>query len=167
MPRTIFSAHIAVTAMISVSSLTVAACSGSEVPSDEKTVGAGNGSIAEEVAMVEPSARTITAAPAQPPQYAQCSLCHAVEADAPAKIGPNLNCIVGQTVAASDSFNYSSAFQQAHADGLTWDEETLSLFLKSPKEVVPGNVMPFAGMADEAGRTAIIDYLKATCQAGK
>jgi cytochrome c len=41
-----------------------------------------------------------------------------------------------------------------------WSEETLSAFLESPMQYLPGTTMPFAGLKKEDQRKALICYLK-------
>lgn len=96
-------------------------------------------------------------------QFLQCAACHAVEAQAAPKVGPNLHCVIGRQAAALEEFNYSTAFKQAASNGLTWDRDTMLSFLEKPMELVPGNAMAFGGVADANNREAIVDYLIAAC----
>jgi cytochrome c len=43
---------------------------------------------------------------------------------------------------------------------IIWDEKTLDAYLADPQKVVPGNVMPFGGIADGRQRAEVIEYLK-------
>jgi len=43
---------------------------------------------------------------------------------------------------------------------LTWDEKTLDAYIANPQAVVPGNLMPFSGIADARQRADLIAYLK-------
>ncbi len=88
--------------------------------------------------------------------YIQCRACHELEAGGPRKIGPHLARIVGRPSAAVSDFAYSGALDSA---GLTWDAETLDRFLRRPSDVVPGNTMAFAGIANAADRAALITFL--------
>lgn len=40
------------------------------------------------------------------------------------------------------------------------DAKTLDAFLSDPQKAIPGNVMPFPGLADAKQRAEIVDYLK-------
>ncbi|WP_394728796.1 c-type cytochrome [Altererythrobacter sp. GH1-8] len=114
----------------------------------------------------EPSAPAETLASADAPgklQFLQCASCHAVEPQAPPKVGPNLHCVIGRQAGALEEFNYSTAFKQAANDGLTWDRETMLSFLEKPMALVPGNAMAFGGVPSAENREAIADYLQATC----
>jgi cytochrome c len=44
--------------------------------------------------------------------------------------------------------------------GLVWDEQTLTRYLRAPRDVVPGTKMAFAGMKDDRDIADVIDYLK-------
>ena len=43
---------------------------------------------------------------------------------------------------------------------IVWDEASLDRYLTDPQALVPGNIMPFSGVADEAQRAELIVYLK-------
>lgn len=88
--------------------------------------------------------------------YIQCRACHELQSGGPRKVGPHLAGIVGRPAAAVSDFAYSEALESA---GLTWDAVTLDRFLKRPSDVVPGNTMAFAGMANAADRAALIAFL--------
>ena len=46
------------------------------------------------------------------------------------------------------------------AANITWDDKQLDDYLADPQKVVPGNVMPFSGLADATQRADVIAYLK-------
>lgn len=144
-------------AMILVGAGALAACSGeretSEAQASSPTEGAETAP-AQVVAAAEAPGKI---------QFLQCAACHAVEADAAPKVGPNLHCVIGRKAAALEDFNYSTSFKQAAASGLVWEREQLLEFLEKPMSVVPGNSMAFGGVADAKNREAILDYLAATC----
>ncbi|WP_034296445.1 cytochrome c family protein [Herbaspirillum sp. RV1423] len=87
--------------------------------------------------------------------FAQCAACHT--ATAVNGVGPGLLGIVGRKSAASPGFRYSPAFKRAN---LTWDEKSLDAYVADPQKVVPGNLMPFSGIADAKQRADLIAYLK-------
>lgn len=86
--------------------------------------------------------------------YAQCAACHAVTASN--GVGPGLLGIVGRRSASSPGFRYSPALKRAN---LTWDEKTLDNYIADPQKAVPGNLMPFSGIADATQRADLIAYL--------
>ena len=44
--------------------------------------------------------------------------------------------------------------------GTFWDDTALGSFLADTQKAIPGNVMPFPGVADAKARAEIIGYLK-------
>ena len=89
--------------------------------------------------------------------FAQCSACHAVGAGAQNNIGPVLNGVVGRAAGTYPGFRYSSAVKKS---GLTWDEATLTQYLRGPEKVLPGTKMVFPGLASDADLANLIAYLK-------
>jgi cytochrome c len=87
--------------------------------------------------------------------FGQCEVCHSV--DGINGTGPTLKGVVGRQAGTVPGFRYSRAMKSA---GITWDEKSLDRYLADPQEFVPGNVMPFSGIADSAQRAALIAYLK-------
>nr|TFG51306.1 MAG: c-type cytochrome [Hyphomicrobiales bacterium] len=87
-----------------------------------------------------------------------CSICHSIENGAPTIVAPNLFGVVGRQSATQDDYFYSSAMRAAN---LSWDEVTLSAFLTSPQQVVPGTSMGFLGFLDPGDTQNVIAYLKA------
>jgi len=88
--------------------------------------------------------------------YTVCKACHRVGEGAKSSVGPTLNGVVGRQAATLEGFNYSPALQ---GSGITWDEASLTEFLKNPKQKVPGNKMAFAGVKDDARIADLIAYL--------
>jgi cytochrome c len=89
--------------------------------------------------------------------FAVCKACHRVGEGAKNTVGPTLNGVVGRPAGSVEGFAYSEAMKNS---GLTWDEATLTEYLKNPKAKVPGTKMAFAGVKDEAKVANIIAYLK-------
>lgn len=88
--------------------------------------------------------------------YAVCKACHQVGETAKNVIGPKLNGIVGSPAGAVEGFKYSDAMKNS---GLTWDEATLTEYLKNPKAKLPGTKMAFAGLKDDTKVADVIAYL--------
>jgi cytochrome c len=93
---------------------------------------------------------------AQPSVFERCAACHS-GTDATKDVAPNLAGVVGRKAGSREDFRYSRALTRS---GITWDESSLDAFLKGPEQFVPGTRMPFEGIASDAERAAIIQYLK-------
>lgn len=89
--------------------------------------------------------------------FTQCSACHAVGASAQNNIGPVLNGVVGRAAGTYPGYRYSSAMKRS---GLTWDESTLTQYLRGPDKVLPGTKMAFPGITNDADVANVIAYLK-------
>jgi cytochrome c len=86
--------------------------------------------------------------------FTQCSVCHST--DGTNGTGPTLRGVVGRQAGTVAGFRYSRAMKAAN---LTWDAQRLADYLADPQKVVPGNVMPFAGLSDAKQRADVIAYL--------
>ena len=86
--------------------------------------------------------------------FTQCLACHSV--DGKPGIGPTLQGIVGRPAGSVADFRYSSALKNAN---LSWTAESLDAFVASPQKAVPGNAMPYAGLADAQQRKDLVAYL--------
>ena len=89
--------------------------------------------------------------------FNKCRACHRVGPGARTIVGPELNGVVGRKAASLDSYPYSTAMKAA---GLTWDEATLTQWLRSPRTLVPGTRMTFAGVTKDEDIANVIAYLK-------
>jgi cytochrome c len=103
------------------------------------------------------STTKLAAAGTAPASFAQCGVCHKVEAGVPNGLGPNLHGIFGKKSGLSAGYSYSPAMKAA---GLTWNAATLDKFLTKPQTLVPGTRMSYPGQADPAKRAEIIAWLK-------
>jgi cytochrome c len=93
-----------------------------------------------------------------------CRTCHTVK-QGDNRLGPNLYKIIGRLAGSVDSYNYSSALQNAD---FAWDEETLDRFIANPEQAVPGNNMkPFGGISSKEDRAKIIGFLRAQAAASE
>lgn len=88
--------------------------------------------------------------------FKKCMACHRVGPSAKNGVGPVLNGVLGRAAGVYPNYRYSQAMKNSH---LKWDSETLAKYLKSPKEIVPGNKMAFAGLRDSTEVADIIAYL--------
>ncbi len=89
--------------------------------------------------------------------FAKCKACHQVGETAKNFVGPVLNGVVGRRAGSYPGYNYSEANKTS---GLTWDEATLKVYLKNPKEKVPGTKMVFPGLPADDDVANVIAYLK-------
>jgi cytochrome c len=87
-----------------------------------------------------------------------CFVCHTAT-EPKNKVGPTLHGIIGRPVASVEGFKYSDAMKTFGA-GKTWTEEELTAYLPSPKELVPGTKMAFAGLKKPEDIANLIAYLK-------
>jgi cytochrome c len=86
-----------------------------------------------------------------------CRTCHSWK-EGDNRLGPTLHGVVGRKSGSIQGFNYSQSLKQAN---LTWDEGTLDKFIANPDGVVQNNNMkPYTGIADQAVRQKIIEFLK-------
>lgn len=91
--------------------------------------------------------------------FRKCKACHAVGDGAQNKVGPELNGIVGQQMAAVPDFKYSDVLVEMGAEGKTWTPEELDVFLTKPRDYAKGTKMSFAGLRKEDDRQDVIAYL--------
>ncbi len=91
--------------------------------------------------------------------FKKCMACHAI--DEKNKIGPSLKGIVGRKAATVEGFKYSDAMLAKAAEGVVWDEATLTAYLPDPKAFVPGTKMVFPGLKKPEEVTDLIAFLKA------
>jgi cytochrome c len=96
------------------------------------------------------------AAANSPAEFTACAVCHST--DGSEGTGPTLKGVVGRTSGTVAGFRYSRAMKSA---GITWDAVALERYLADPQGLVPGNVMPFAGVEQGEARARIVAYLMA------
>ncbi len=89
-------------------------------------------------------------------KFQDCAACHKLEAGAN-NLGPSLHGIFERKAGELADFRYSPAIKRS---GITWTPETLDKFITDPQAVVPGNRMPYAGMASASDRADLIAYLQ-------
>lgn len=89
--------------------------------------------------------------------FNQCRACHQIGPNAKNSVGPVLNGIIGRKAGVYEGYNFSDANKNS---GLTWDEATLTEYLKNPKAKVPGTKMIFPGLRTDTQIVNVIAYLK-------
>jgi cytochrome c len=93
-------------------------------------------------------------------RFQDCAACHKLDAGANT-IGPSLHGIFARKAGELADFRYSPAMKRS---GIVWTPETLEQFIADPQVVVPGNRMPFAGVASAGDRADLIVYLSKASQ---
>ncbi|MBE5075107.1 c-type cytochrome [Erythrobacteraceae bacterium E2-1 Yellow Sea] len=130
------------------------ACGNNETPEGE----AAEPTVTETAA---PASNAVTqvaeTADSKPAAFAQCAVCHKVDEARHSGIGPHLIGVFGAAAGSRGDYAYSTALKNS---GITWDDASLDAFIASPQRTVSGTKMAFGGVADEAKRKEIIEYLK-------
>lgn len=91
----------------------------------------------------------------------RCMTCHTTEKGGANKVGPNLWDIVNRPIASHEGFSYSAPMKEFSQGGtVVWDYEHLNQFLLSPKGLVRGTAMAFAGLKNPKDRANLIAYLR-------
>jgi cytochrome c len=88
-------------------------------------------------------------------RFQECAACHKLDSGSNG-IGPSLHGVFERKAGALADFRYSPALKRS---GIVWSPQTLEAYLADPQAVVPGNRMPYAGMANPADRADLIAYL--------
>lgn len=89
--------------------------------------------------------------------FKRCMACHKVGPGAENGVGPVLNGVVGRAAGTYPDYSFSTANKNS---GLTWDEPTLTTYLRAPRKLVPGTKMTFAGLSRDHDIADAIAYLK-------
>ena len=88
--------------------------------------------------------------------FGKCRPCHQIGEGAHNLVGPVLNGVVGRKAGSYPDYSYSAANKNS---GITWDEATLSIYLKNPKGLVHGTKMAFPGLKSQKDIADVIAYL--------
>jgi len=87
----------------------------------------------------------------------KCTGCHPSTPETGSRIGPSLAGILGRRIASlPDYTDYSTCLRRI---GGVWSELELDAFVKKPRAICPGTAMDFDGVANDAERAAIVQYL--------
>ena len=89
--------------------------------------------------------------------FKKCLACHRIGPGAATLVGPELNGVVGRKAGTLPDYPYSPALKNS---GLTWDEPTLTQYLRAPRALVPGVRMTFPGLPKDEDIANVIAYLK-------
>jgi cytochrome c len=85
--------------------------------------------------------------------FAACAPCHAPDQNG---VGPKIGGVLNRPAGSVEGFRYSRAMKNSK---IVWDEKSLDAYLTEPQKLVPGNLMPFSGIADAKKRGDLIAYL--------
>lgn len=89
--------------------------------------------------------------------FQKCQACHTINQGGANGLGPNLHGVMGEPVATGHGgFAFSDALRN---HGGTWDWDTMSQWLRSPRTFAPGTKMTFAGLSDPQDRANLLAYL--------
>lgn len=89
-------------------------------------------------------------------QFKKCAACHTITSGGANGIGPNLYGIFGKPHGHLPSFSYSDGLKKVPG---SWDWDSLSAWLHSPKAYAPGTKMSFAGISKPQDRADLLLYL--------
>jgi cytochrome c len=92
-------------------------------------------------------------------QFKKCTACHTINQGGANGTGPNLWGVMGQPIGKhAAGFPYSPALA---GKGGNWDWESMSQWIKSPRDFAPGTKMTFAGISKAEDRADLLAYLNA------
>ncbi len=94
--------------------------------------------------------------------FRKCAPCHSTEPVN--RVGPTLAGVVGRPVASVAGYGYSPAMRAFSEGGRVWNEAKLAEYLQSPKAMVPGTRMTFAGLRKVEDIADLIAYPKAPAE---
>lgn len=89
--------------------------------------------------------------------FKKCVACHTINSGGANGIGPNLYGVMGEAIGTGHGgFAFSDALKSV---GGTWDFQTMSDWLASPRKFAPGTKMTFAGLSSAEDRANLIAWL--------
>ncbi|HKH26832.1 MAG TPA: cytochrome c family protein [Sphingomicrobium sp.] len=88
--------------------------------------------------------------------FKKCTACHNADKGGANALGPNLWGMLGEPIGKGHGFPFSPALSGV---GGTWNWDTMSAWLASPKKFAPGTKMTFAGLSNPQDRANVIAFL--------
>ncbi|HEY0112764.1 MAG TPA: cytochrome c family protein [Allosphingosinicella sp.] len=91
--------------------------------------------------------------------FKKCTACHTINQGGANGTGPNIWGVMGSAIGKhAPGFAYSPALA---GKGGNWDWESMSAWIKSPRDFAPGTKMTFAGIGKPEDRANLLAYLNA------
>jgi len=87
----------------------------------------------------------------------QCAQCHTLKAGSSGLPGPSLHGVFGRKAGTVPGYAFSTPMRES---GVVWSDSTLDQYITAPQSYIPGNTMPFPGIADKTVRQRLVAYLK-------
>jgi cytochrome c len=95
--------------------------------------------------------------------FQACAACHSLRPDLN-MTGPSLAGVWNRQAGSLANFDrYSPAVKRS---GVTWNTQSLDVWLRDPVAFIPDNWMTFSGIADDRTRTDLIAFLRAVGETG-
>lgn len=88
--------------------------------------------------------------------FNKCMACHNADKGGANQLGPNLWGVLGEPVGQGKGFAFSDALSKK---GGTWNWDSLSQWLTSPRNYAPGTKMTFAGLSNPQDRANVEAFL--------
>jgi cytochrome c len=88
--------------------------------------------------------------------FKKCAACHNADKGGPNQLGPNLWGVLGEPIGQGKGFAFSPALS---GKGGSWNWDSLSQWLTSPKAFAPGTKMTFAGISNPQDRANVMAFL--------
>ena len=88
--------------------------------------------------------------------FKKCTACHNADPGGANALGPALYGVMGNPVGGHAGFAFSPALK---GKGGSWDWDSMSAWLSSPKKFAPGTKMTFAGLSNPQDRANVMAFL--------
>src|SRR6476620_11006399 len=96
--------------------------------------------------------------------FNKCAACHNAHKGGANQLGTNLWDVIGEPIGQGKGFAFSDALSKK---GGTWNWDSLSKWLNSPKAFASGTKMTFAGLSNPQDRADVIAFLNSHSDAPK